>query len=70
MKNFEYKRNSQQVQGPKFYEKTWFIILMLIFISPVGIFLMWYFKEWNIEAKIIISIVFIIYFTIYCGVFF
>lgn len=40
----------------RFYQKTWFIILALIFFWPLGIFLMWKFSKWNKIVKIIISI--------------
>lgn len=61
--------NNNNIEKPPFFQRTWFIILMLIFVSPVGIFLMWYFKEWNKGIKIVISLFFIFYFTIYCGAF-
>ena len=41
----------------KFYEKTWFIILMLLVFFPVGLFLMWRYSEWNKVVKIIISVI-------------
>ena len=44
----------------KFYEKDWFIILMLFIFFPVGLFLMWKYSKWNREAKIIISILFVV----------
>lgn len=50
-----------------FFQRTWFIILMLFFISPVGIFLMWRYKEWNTAVKIMISVFFILYFSFYCA---
>lgn len=54
-------------QKPPIYQRNWFIILMMIFVSPIGIFLMWYFKEWKTITKIIISVFLIFYFMIYCG---
>jgi hypothetical protein len=53
---------------PPVYQRNWFITLMLLFASPIGIFLMWYFKEWKTWIKIVISLFFIYYFMIYCGV--
>lgn len=42
----------------KWYEKTWVIILFLIFLWPIGLFLMWrYKKNWGKVAKISITIV-------------
>lgn len=46
--------------------RTWFQFLMLFFISPVGIFLVWYHKEWKAPIKVIISIIFVLYFTFLC----
>lgn len=42
----------------KFYQKTWFIVLMLIFVFPVGIFLLWKYKKFNSIGRIIISVLF------------
>ena len=41
----------------KFYEKDWFVILMLILCFPVGLFLMWKYSKWQKVAKIIVTIV-------------
>ena len=41
----------------KFYEKDWFVILMLILCFPVGLFLMWKYSKWPSVAKIIVTIV-------------
>ena len=54
---------------PTFFKKTWFIVIMLFFISPIGIFLMWIYKEWTVIIKILISLLFIFYFSVYCGAF-
>ena len=40
----------------KFYQKTWFVVIALIFFWPLGVFLMWKFSKWNKIVKIIISI--------------
>ena len=40
----------------KIYEKTWFIILMLLVFFPVGLFLMWRYSEWNKVVKVIITV--------------
>ncbi len=42
----------------KLYEKNWFIVLMLIFIFPLGLFLMWRYKKWNKQARWIITCAF------------
>lgn len=47
----------------KFYEKTWFTILTLICVFPVGLILMWKNKKFNIPIRIVITIlgVFIVF---------
>lgn len=65
--NFDNKNDFSHV---RFYRKTWFIILMLFFVSPLGLFLMWYYKEWKAPVKALISIFFIFYFMIYCALIF
>lgn len=51
----------------KFYQKTWFIILMLLVFAPVGIFLMWKFKpNWGKTAKYVLSVAFGFYFLLCC----
>lgn len=42
--------------GKRIYEKTWFIILLIIFFFPVGLFLMWKYTRWNKTIKIIVTI--------------
>ena len=50
-------------ESSKFYTKTWFMWVMLIFFAPVGIFLMWKFHpEMKKNTKIILTIVFAILF--------
>lgn len=50
--------NQQEPQtSKKFYEKTWFVVLMLIFIAPVGLLLMWLKKpDWSKKTKIIVTV--------------
>ena len=44
-------------QKEKWYQKSWVVILFLVFIWPVGLFLMWkYKKNWTKVAKIIITV--------------
>lgn len=40
----------------KFYQTTWFTILLLIFFFPVGLFLMWKYKKFNKIVRILITI--------------
>ncbi|WP_196595203.1 DUF4352 domain-containing protein [Pectinatus frisingensis] len=42
----------------KFYQRSWFVILMLIVFFPVGLYLMWKDTTWSKKAKVIISIIF------------
>lgn len=39
-----------------FYATNWFNILMLLFVTPVGIFTMWCFSTWSKRTKIIITV--------------
>lgn len=41
----------------KFYERTWFVIIMLIFFFPLGLFLMWKFKDWTKGVKWIVTVI-------------
>lgn len=41
----------------KLYEKTWFVVVMLIFLWPVGLFLMWKYTDWNKVVKIVITVI-------------
>ena len=40
----------------KWYQKTWVIVLFLIFFWPVGIFLTWKFSTWTKNTKIAVSV--------------
>jgi len=40
----------------EWYKSTWFTILMLVFLAPVGIFLTWKYSNWSKTWKIIASI--------------
>lgn len=48
----------------KWYQKTWAIVLLLVFFFPVGLFLMWKFTNWNKKLKWGITAFFIIMFII------
>lgn len=48
--------NTAEPFETKWYQKTWFTVLMLIIFWPVGLCLMWiYRKKWNVVVKIIIT---------------
>lgn len=40
----------------KWYQSTWFIILMLFLFWPVGMYLMWKHADWGKAAKIIVTV--------------
>lgn len=41
----------------KFYEQTWFIVLILIIFFPVGLVLVWTNKQWSQKSKIIATVI-------------
>lgn len=45
------------MKSQKFYQESWFVILMLVVFFPVGLFLMWKHKKFNFAARVVISIV-------------
>lgn len=55
-KNIE---RNEEIKNKKFYQKQWFMWVMLVLFPPVGIFLLWYFnKTFKRDAKIILTICF------------
>ena len=40
-----------------FYTKNWFVLIMLFFFAPLGIFLLWRRKKWSKAVKIILTAV-------------
>lgn len=44
----------------KFYQSTWFTVLTLIFLMPLGVFLMWKYNKFNKRARIILSGIFVL----------
>ncbi len=48
----------------KFYEKQWFMWIMLVLFAPVGIFLMWKYNRFSKLPRIAISAVFAIFFLV------
>lgn len=45
----------------KFYKSTWFIVLMLIFLFPVGLFLMWWHQKFTIARRVLITVFFLLF---------
>lgn len=39
-----------------FYNKTWFIVLMLFFVAPVGVFLLWKKELLSKNTRIVVSV--------------
>lgn len=46
----------------KFYKKTWFISLMLFFVAPVGVFLLWKKELFSKNTRIVVSVFSAIFF--------
>lgn len=42
----------------KWYEKGWVIFLLLLFVFPIGVFLLWKYGHWRKPAKIIATVIF------------
>lgn len=45
----------------KFYEKTWFVVLMLILFFPVGLILMWRFEKFPVPIRIVVTVVLLLF---------
>ena len=43
------------MEEKKFYQKNWFVILTLIFVFPIGLYLMWRHTDWKPKTKKIIT---------------
>lgn len=41
----------------KFYQRNWFVIVMLILFPPLGIFLMWKYRKFILPVQIILSVI-------------
>lgn len=48
----------------KYFQKTWMILLMLVVLPPFGIFLLWYFHKFKVISRILLSILFFLYFIL------
>ena len=44
-----------EVESQKWYQKTFGIILLLIFFFPIGLYLMWRYGKWNKTVKIVVT---------------
>lgn len=45
-----------QQETTSWYKQEWFIVLSLLFIFPLGLFLMWKFSKWPSIARTIITV--------------
>ena len=46
------------------YKKDWFIWLLLIFFTPIGLIWMWLFAKYDNKAKCIFTVIFVAFLTI------
>lgn len=56
------RRGYVMSEKKNWYEDSSAIIFMLIFFFPVGLYLMWKYAKWNQNTKVVISVVFSLYF--------
>ena len=57
----EEMNNGGSVEKTPFYKKNWFVILLIIFIPPAGLVMMWVNKQFGKTARIVLTIVLAIY---------
>lgn len=50
-----------------FYKKQWFMWVMLLFITPVGLFILWHNKKFNKPIRISLTIIFSLMFIAILG---
>lgn len=55
--------NEKENTNFPFYAKNWFILIMLFFFAPLGIFLLWRRKKWHNSLKFILTAVSLLWFT-------
>ena len=53
----EEMNNGGSVEKTPFYKKNWFVILLIIFIPPAGLIMMWVNKQFGKTARIVLTIV-------------
>lgn len=53
----------------KFYQKSWFIILMLIVLFPVGLVLMWKNRKFHAAVRVILSVIWCAHFMFWSMMF-
>ena len=47
--------------GDPFYARTWFILLMLVLVPPLGIFLMYCYKKFGLIPRILLTLIAVLY---------
>ena len=40
----------------KFYQRAWFVIIMLVLFAPIGLYIMWAKTDWSKTAKIVATV--------------
>ncbi|MBO5934043.1 MAG: DUF4236 domain-containing protein [Clostridia bacterium] len=63
-KNSQGSTETMSSSNKKWYQKTGYIILLLVLFFPVGLFLMWKYTNWGKKVKIAISVIFALLFII------
>lgn len=63
----EEMNNGGSVEKTPFYKKNWFVILLIIFIPPAGLIMMWVNKQFGKTARIVLTVVLAIYSIIWLG---
>ena len=46
----------EMTNNKKFYQQTWFVVIMLALFAPIGLYLMWSKTDWPKYAKIIATV--------------
>ncbi|AIR83518.1 Ltp family lipoprotein [Staphylococcus epidermidis] len=49
-----------QQESTSWYKQEWFVVLTLIFIFPLGLFLMWRYSKWPSIAKTIVTVAIVV----------
>lgn len=52
----------------EFYQQGWFVILMLIVFTPVGLYLMWKYRSFDKGVRVIVSVVIGLIFVAYISI--
>lgn len=58
------KKNHNKKEKDPIWKRTWFVILMLIFLFPVGVFLVWKYKKFKKPIRIACYVILGLYFLV------